>query len=375
MYTLMITRGYPTKKYKTYGIFEFDQAKALLEEGQKVIYAAIDLRSIRRKRKWGIHKKEVEGIQVYEINIPLGNVPKTIFRFFNDLGLRLLYKRIVKDYGRPDILHAHFRESAYIGSRLKDRTGIPLVVTEHSSRINKKNIDREFYSIAKIAYEKTNALIVVSPSLGEMIEGNFNISSIYIPNIVDLNTFKYKPKADREYFRFVSTGNLIKLKRMDLIIEAFAKLFKGMADIRLDIFGDGPERKNLKNLIEEYDLSEQISLRGVCGREEIASTLENSDCFVLPSQTETFGVAYIEAIAMGVPVIATRCGGPEVFVNDRNGILIDIDDLDELIEAMNYMYENIKKYDGENIALEINKKFSSETVARQIIDVYKDVLS
>lgn len=375
MYTLMITRGYPTQKYKTYGIFEFDQAKALVEQGQRVIYASIDLRSIRRKRKWGIHKREVQGVQIYEINIPLGKVPKKIFRFFNDLGLKLLYKRIVKDHGKPNILHAHFRESAYIGSRLKDRTGIPLVVTEHSSRINKKNIDKEFYSIAKIAYEKTDSLIVVSPSLSEMIEENFHINSIYIPNIVDLNTFKYKSKNDREYFKFVSTGNLIKLKRMDLTIEAFVKAFKDMGNVKLDIFGDGPERKYLESLIEKYDLGEEISLRGACSREEIANTLENSDCFVLPSQTETFGVAYIEALAMGVPVIATRCGGPEVFVNDTNGVLIEVDALDELVEAMKYMYENTGKYDGKSIASEINRKFSSETVARQIIEVYNDVLS
>lgn len=375
MYTLFITRGYPTEKYKTHGIFEFDQAKALLEQGQKVIYASIDLRSIRRKREWGIHKKEVEGVQIYEINIPLGRVPKKILRFFNYLGLKTIYKSILKDKGKPGILHAHFIEEAYSASKFKDEIGVPLVVTEHSSKMNKRDIDKDLKSVAKFTYNKTDALIVVSPSLGKVIKENFHIDSIYVPNIVDLDTFKYEGKDDNKFFKFVSAGHLIELKRMDLIIEAFYKAFNGAKDVKLDIFGEGYKEKMLKELIEEYELGEQVTLRGLCSRKEMAEEFQKSDCFVLPSQTETFGVAYIEALAMGLPVIATKCGGPQVFVNDKNGILIDVDDEDGLIKAMNYMYTNIDNYNGKNIALEIKEKFSAAEVANEIINVYQGVLT
>lgn len=80
MNVLIIARGYPTNKYKMNGIFEFDQAKALVEAGHNVFYAAIDLRSLRRWRKWGIERKSIDGVNIYAINIPCGRIPKIVLR-------------------------------------------------------------------------------------------------------------------------------------------------------------------------------------------------------------------------------------------------------------------------------------------------------
>lgn len=374
MYTLFITRGYPTEKYKTNGIFEFDQAKSLVEQGCKVVYAAIDLRSIRRWRNWGIEKRYIDGVYIYAINIPLGRVPKKMLRIFSILGLNILYKKIAKEQGKSEIIYAHFTQSAYSASKLKDKINIPLVITEHSSRINKENINEDLYRIAKIAYSKADSLISVSPSLASRIYKHFNKTSTYIPNIVDLNIFKYKNKERDSNFNFVSTGNLIDTKRIDLTIKAFYKAFKSNKNIKLIIFGQGPKRKMLEDLIDKYELNSQIKLMGLCSRQQIADQLIKSDCFVLASQSETFGVAYIEALAMGVPVIATKCGGPEAFVNKSNGVIIDVNNEKQLIEAMKYMYKNIDNYNRKGIAVETKEKFSSETVANRIIEVYEEVL-
>lgn len=374
MYVLIIARGYPTEKYKTNGIFEFDQAKALAQKGCKVVYAAIDLRSIRRWRKWGIIREEISGVDVYAINMPIGRVPKTILRRFSFLGLELLYNKIIKEHGKPDIMHAHFTGPAYAVSKLKDKTDNPLVVTEHSSQINKENIDEDLFKIANITYSKADSLIAVSPSLVEKIDNNFGIKSTYIPNIVDLEIFNYEDKKNSDSFNFVSIGNLVDIKRMDLTIEAFYEAFENDSNITLTIFGQGPKRTMLEDLIKKYSLGSQVKLMGLCSRKEIAEQLKKSDCFVLPSQSETFGVAYIEALAMGVPVIATKCGGPEGFVNKNNGIMIDIDNKKQLIEAMKYMHENVERYDRADIAIKIKEKFSHDIVGNQIIEIYREVL-
>jgi len=374
MYTLFITRGYPTEKYKTNGIFEYDQAKALVKQGCKVVYAAIDVRSIRRWRKWGIQREYKDGVHIYAINIPLGRVPKKILRTFSFLGLKLLYKKIVKEKGVPDILHAHFTDPAFSASKLKEITDIPLVITEHYSQINREEISEDLFKIAKMAYNKADALIAVSPALAKKIHINFGINPIYIPNIVDLDVFKYEDKEESEYFNFVSTGNLIETKRMDLTIEAFYRAFGNNSKVTLTIFGQGPERKKLEHLINKYNLNSQVKLMGLCTREEIAKQLKQCDCFVLASQSETFGVAYIEALAMGVPVIATKCGGPEAFVNEKNGLMVNVNDVEELTEALIYMYNNINMYDRKSISIEIQNKFSSEVVANKIINIYKEYL-
>lgn len=375
MYTLFITRGYPTEKYKTNGIFEYDQAKALVKQGCKVVYAAIDVRSIRRWRKWGIQREYKDGVHIYAINIPLGRVPKKILRTFSFLGLKLLYKKIVKEKGVPDILHAHFTGSAFSASKLKEITDIPLVITEHFSQINREEISEDLFKIAKMAYNKADALIAVSPALAKKIHINFGINPIYIPNIVDLYVFKYEDKEESEYFNFVSTGNLIETKRMDLTIEAFYRAFGNNPKVTLTIFGQGPERKKLEDLISKYNLNSQVKLMGLCSREEIAEQFKKTDCFVLASQSETFGVAYIEALAVGVPVIATKCGGPEAFVNDDNGLMVDVNNIEQLIEAMKYMYNNIGKYDRKSIARKTVEEFSPESVADRIIKQYDEVLN
>ena len=126
MNVVIIARGYPTEKYKMNGIFEFDQAKALVDSGIDVAYAAIDMRSIRRWRKWGVETKIVDGVKIYALNLPLGRIPKLLLRAISKFGLLYLYKKIINEQGKPDIIHAHFSGVGYVASILKKKYNIPL---------------------------------------------------------------------------------------------------------------------------------------------------------------------------------------------------------------------------------------------------------
>jgi L-malate glycosyltransferase len=373
MYILVVSRGYPTKKYNLNGIFEFAQAKALAKIGCKVVFAAVDVRSIRRWRKWGLEHHYIEGVNVYAINIPVGKMPRIILNIITSIGLNVIYKRILKEFGRPDILHAHFTGVGYAASNLKKRINVPLVITEHSSLIMMPKINRKIFKTAKDAFKHANALIAVSPALVKVIENKFNIKPLYVPNIVDTDLFFYRPRVQKDLFNFVSIGSLTYNKRMDLTIAAFYNAFRDFTNVRLTIFGEGKERPKLESLIEKYNLKTKVIFEGICKQETIAKKLRESDCFVLPSKSETFGVAYIEALACGVPIIATKCGGPEVFVNKSNGLLIPVNDVDTLAVAMKYMYKNITLFDKKKIAKDIKSKFSPEVVANQLLRIYKKI--
>ena len=373
MYVLIVARGYPTERYKTNGIFEFDQAKALAKAGCKVIFAAIDVRSIRRWRKWGIERHNIEGVHVMAINIPCGRIPSGTLNKVSSIGLNMVYHRIVKEFGQPDVIHAHFTDLAYVTSKLKQRVSVPFVITEHSSLIMKPVIEEQLFSTAATAYRQAEAVIAVSPALVEIIEKNFSIQSRYVPNIVDLGTFSYGPRTLEKTFNFVSIGNLIDSKRMDQTIEAFHRSFINLPHVTLTIFGEGKERPELEKLIKKHHLESQVVLRGMCSRKVIAEKLKECDSFVLASRSETFGVAYIEALATGVPVIATKCGGPECFVHEGNGLLIPVDDVHALVIAMRYMYDNSRVFDREKISAEIRRDFSPERVAKKLIVVYESI--
>lgn len=371
---LIVARGLPSKKYKMNGIFEFDQANALSKQGLKVIYLALDMRSILRWRNWGISRQKIENLDVWTVNFPLGAIPRKIRSFLSSKILKKSYNKIVDKLGKPKLIHAHFTEPGFIASKLVAEIDIPLVITEHSSQINKKNIEPDLFQMAKVAYTTADQLIAVSPALCQRINENFKVECTYIPNLVDLEIFSYSEFEEKEQFIFVSTGNLIKIKNMELTVRAFIKSFKDSKNVYLHIFGEGPERENLENLIHNNNMENNIILRGLCSRQEIANTLKKSSCFVLASQSETFGVAYIEALAMGVPVIATKCGGPETFVNSHNGVLVELNDQEALATKMQAMYSNIELYDRKSISDNIKKQFSAQAVAEQILDVYKKVL-
>lgn len=374
MYVLVIGRGYPSEKYKLNGIFEFDQAKALSKIGCKVVYVALDVRSIRRWRRWGIYKEKVQGIETYSINIPLGRVPYKLLNKISSFALKHAYKKILKDHGKPQVIHGHFTDISYVAATLKKENEIPLVVTEHFSHIMKDDIDKEFADMASYAYEKADTVIAVSPALKNIIKEKFHKDALYVPNIVDTELFSYSPRGSDKSFRFVSTGALTPIKRMDITIEAFARAFSHNEDVELIIFGEGPERNKIQSIIEKYDINSKVKLLGVQSREVMAKSLTSSHCFVLASESETFGVAYIEALACGNPVIATKCGGPEAFVTEENGVLVPVEDMDSLVTAMRYMHKNSMNYDREKISKVTASLFSPQEIANRLLEVYKNII-
>lgn len=159
MRVLIVARGYPTKKYKMNGIFEFDQAKALVEAGIDVVYAAVDVRSIRRWRKWGCESFVKEGVQIESINVPCGRIPINILNKVKELSLSRLYKRIVYKYGKPDIIHSHFIGMGYITAKLFNNSDIPLVHTEHYSGMNQEELSVYYKYLGSNTYINMDKVI------------------------------------------------------------------------------------------------------------------------------------------------------------------------------------------------------------------------
>ena len=140
-------------------------------------------------------------------------------------------------------------------------------------------------------------------------------------------------------------------------------------NIHLTIMGDGEEMAALKSECVSLGINDSVSFTGAYVRKEFADELLRSDCFVLASQSETFGIVYAEAMAAGVPVISTRCGGPEDFIDEKSGILVPVDDAWALKEAMKKMVSGAAVYDSKNISAACKARFSPENVADKIINV------
>lgn len=374
MYILIIARGYPNEKYKMNGLFEFDQAKALAGAGHKIVFAAVDLRSIRRLRKWGFESFNKEQVFIEAINVPCGPVPKAIKNATGKFALQRLYKRVLAKHGQPDIIHAHFIHSGYLAVQVFNDSKIPLILTEHYSGMNNTHIDPYLAKIGGYTYPRVNKLIAVSNFFANNIREKFQIRTTVIPNIVDTANFRYIPSNNNDSFDFISTGRLVPNKRMDLLIESFYIAFGHNKGIKLYIYGDGPERTKLEKYIAALNMEEQIFLMGLVERKVLAEKMTYSDCFILLSRLETFGVAYIEALACGLPVIATKCGGPEDFIKLDNGVLVS-DEKNALAAAMQDMIDNAHKYDKVKISTEAREKFSPKAITNLLTMEYQKSLA
>ena len=376
MKVLIVSRGLPQPDNPTFGIFELDQAKALTKQGIDVIFFAVDLRSIRRKRKYGIVKTLYDGIECYTISVPLGNVPPSIFCPVGSVALKYLFNRVFKHSTEyPDIIHAHFHRQGYMAAELSKVTGIPLVITEHSSDMEKEVVDPKLLKYASDGYRRAKKVIAVSKSLAKRLYENTGVKCTVINNIVDTALFvPQQKKQESNSFHFISVGRLEEPKKVEDLIAAFANECMKNTNVQLDIYGAGAKMTLAKELIEKNELQSKIHLMGAVDRNEVAIALRKADCFILLSNSETFGVAYIEALASGIPVIATRCGGPEEFMKEQYGLLIDKGSIEQAENAILYMCDNIQNYNGVAISAQIRKRFSPETIAKQLIAVYEGIV-
>ena len=328
------------------GIFAIDQTKALQKAGCNVVYASLDMRSIRHMRKWGISVFERDGIKIYNISAPIGRVPSRVKAFFENRCFNILFKRIIKENGYPRIVHAHFGRGKNYLYKMEGKFGIEYIVTEHDTAVESDMISNYEKKNLRRIYTSAAIRIAVSEAFAERLQSLYGLPFNVVYNVLDMSAFGNVEKVEHEGFNFVSVGNLLERKGFVTLLEAFSQID---SNSKLYIIGSGPLEKTLRMTINEKKLDNKVFLLGKKARSEIAEYMSNADCFVLASKKETFGVVYIEAMACGVPVIATRCGGPQSFINDKNGILIDVDDVEGLKDAMIYMTSNVEEFDAEYI--------------------------
>lgn len=380
MKILFVTRGYPSKGKPMDGNYEAIQAKAIDKRGHDVINISIKWKSLIHfftNRK--IKQRKDEGVFVYEYT---GILPVIPFLFSSNCSLVLwvkkrilckVYSSIVLNHGIPDLVHSHSLFISEYAIVLKEKFSIPIVFTEHWSQLNSSKINKSLYRKG-VAYQKADAIIAVSNSFSANIQNHFKIKSHVIHNMVEEKFFKMcKNSLRNNKYAFVSVGSLISGKGFDILIHAFKRAQFG-ANVFLNIIGDGIEREKLQKTIIDLNLQNQVFLLGLKSSLEVNEIMANSDSFVLASRRETFGIVYIEAMAKGLPVVATRCGGPEEFINSENGILVNVDNVEELTTALMFIYEQKENYNRDLIRKYCYDNFSEKVISSQILEIYDLVI-
>ena len=290
-------------------------------------------------------------------------------------------------YEQLDVLHVHYAiphaSVAYTAQQIlkSKKIHLPYVTTLHGTDITLVGRDPAFEPVIRFSLNHSNAITSVSESLKKETLETFKIDNkiTVIPNFINIKEYesardncikrKYAPKGE---FIMVHISNFRKVKRIEDVVIAFQKI-REKVPAKLIFAGDGPEKSNIDLLVRHLNLQHDVVHLGkVADPKEILSV---ADLFMLPSETESFGLAALEAMAMKVPVISTSTGGlPEVNIHGKTGFLSAIGDTDDMAANALKLLESPERLElFRKNAFEQAKKFDVEKILPKYEAVYRQL--
>lgn len=382
---IVLTPWFPTKNNPSYGVFVMEQTKALVNNTEvtpTVFYYEADTNlSLKKISKLFQNKIVVRELQKFKVYLKKGVHLPLKYAITRKLWIRQhiqIFKEYLSEHGLPDVIHAHTFWGGLIALELHKRYNIPYIITEHSSILvsdNNIQIDR-FRNIISKSYKKASKLIAVGPLLeNKMKQYSFQDIEI-IPNSLDTLFFCPTPTKGRnlKQIEILSIGGLIPRKQLHLAIESICFLVNQGYNISLKIIGEGPQRKELEDLIIKNRASKYISLLGYRSRDEIKMILNQTDLYLHTSKAETFGIVLIEAMSMGVPVVSTKSGGPEYFITKEIGLVVEYNTSNAIAETIKFIIKNREDFKSDKIRQYVLNNFSDEKVSISIEEIYKKVI-
>jgi glycosyltransferase involved in cell wall biosynthesis len=397
---LVLSNMYPNQRNPGYGIFIHNQNKHLAKAGCRVkVVSPVPLapKLLWFNRKWKdygkLPKKElIDGIEtIYPRYIQAPGEWFHSYSSFTIYAAVLNYMgSLIKEF-KPDLIHAHAAvPSGYAALKLKRKYNLPLVCSLRGSDINvypRRNklamhLTKEVISGADQLVSVSNALRTAA---ADIATPKREIRVVY--NGCDTGIFfadEYRGLQIRQTLRIstndkvlIFVGSLSKNKGVYELIASFEELFSMYDDIHLLMVGEGPEHDNLSELIAAKGMTDRAHLVGKRSPAEIPEYLSASDFFVLPTYYEGLPNAVLEAMACGLPVIATCVGGiPEAVKDGRNGILIKRFDRASLTGAVKCLYEDkdLAKLMGSSSRMDIERSFSWKRNSEQLIGIYRGLI-
>lgn len=326
----------------------------------------------------------VENVFFHEVE--LSNYPLFEFPLYS---LALASKMVeVATYEKLDLLHVHYAiphaTSALLAKQmLNEKRDIKIITTLHGTDITLVGLEPSFLPLVKFSTEKSDGVTAVSRFLKEKTLINYSIEKDIevIPNFVD--TEIYKPRTDCNFRKhlapngekiLVHTSNFRAVKRVTDTIKIFEQVIKEVPS-KLILVGDGPDRSECERLCRELHLCDHIKFLGK--QDGLVEILNAADVFLIPSQSESFGLAALEAMACGIPVISSSVGGlPELIKHNETGFIAEIGDISRMAKYAIDLLTNERKHKlfSENSRKRTVESFDKSIVVPMYENYYTKIL-
>ena len=366
---------YPT--YGGSGVVATELGKALALEGHEVhfISYALPFRLSNFVENIVFHEVEMSSYPLFEF--PL-------------YSLALASKMVeVANYENLDLLHVHYAiphaTSAYLAKQmLKNKRDLKVITTLHGTDITLVGLEPSFLPLVKFSIEESDGVTAVSRFLKEKTITNYDINKEIevIPNFIDTQVLKprengcfRKNLAAKGEKIIVHTSNFRQVKRVPDTIKILEKIIKEVP-AKLILVGDGPDRSECERLTRDLNLYDKVKFLGK--QDGLVEILNSADLFLIPSQSESFGLAALEAMACGIPVVSSSVGGlPELIRHNETGFIAEIGDIDRMAKYSLDLLTNSKKHKlfSENARKRAVENFDKSIILPQYIDHYKKILN
>lgn len=289
-------------------------------------------------------------------------------------------------YEKLDLFHCHYAiphaTSAFLAKEMLGRSDIKVITTLHGTDITLVGLEPSFLPVMKFSIERSDGVTAVSRFLREKTLTNYGIDKDIevIPNFVDTRKYYRHPKEEvRSHFGssdekiIVHISNFRPVKRVADAIRIFDQL-RHKVPSKLVIVGDGPDRSQCELLTRELGIHDHVRFLGK--QTDVIHVLSTADLFLMPSQSESFGLSALEAMACGVPVISSSVGGlPELQIHGKTGFIAEIGDIDRMAKYSIDLLTNPSKHQHfAQAARDRAIEFEASKIVAQYEDYYKKVL-
>jgi glycosyltransferase involved in cell wall biosynthesis len=300
------------------------------------------------------------------------------WRFFR---ANIIAVKVAEKEQNLDLIHVHIlTRLGLLGWFLAARRNIPYLITEHWSRylpVNKGFNGSFRKMISRFVVKRAAMVTTVTLDLMRAMQSYqlTNQRYVVLPNVVDMELFKPLPKPQHKTVNFVHISCFEdKSKNISGLLRAIGRLSDAGLDFSFTLIGDGMDFDWLKSYSGEFNLNDKIIFTGIMQGEELAKKLAKSDVLVLFSNYENMPVVILEALACGIPVVATRVGGIPEMLNESNGLLVDAGDEQGLAEALINISKTYQKYITSELRNTVATQYGFNAVGQQLDEWYNEIL-
>jgi glycosyltransferase involved in cell wall biosynthesis len=374
---VFVTTEYPSERNPVEGIFIREHALAAAEIADvAVIHLA---RESGQGRLYDVIPLKGEELPTWRVRYRRFGRPLSYAAFFAGAAAGLRQARRVV---RPELLHAHSHLSMLPAIAIGTPFRLPIVYTEHWSIFlpdNPNELAPAMGRAARAALRRAAVVLPVSEAMHAALAAREPHARFQVvPNAVDTALFHPGDgRTTRTEPLLVTAGGLTenRSKGIDYLIDAARLLAERGLQFTLEIAGDGPRRAEYEDLARHAGLNDRVRFLGLLPKPELAERMRAADLFVLASRFENNPCVVMEALASGLPVVATRVGGVPEMIEDANGILVAPESAEALAGGIETTLARLGEFDPARISTEARERYGRPQIAAQLAEAYDKALA